>query len=379
MITVAFSGCGDERTVNGKLSVPTVQLQETPISVTEWLVTGTFDIKRLDDDILRSYGYSEASMTDKAFESFAALQLSRSEESESARYSARVAGNEEVVLNEVLHRKIREPQRRSVAYAATNIRSILPRTVILQLSAGDAIRIWHNGKQVLNSKTFYKASGPRQYRHAVPLSLKRGDNFILLRITDRFRAFSFCARIHSEAASAIVEAITSHGTFMRRRVLNPGDYISIEIPGAVPINESHTVVLKDALGQVIASSEASPNGLLAVPQSVGAGLYQVVFSFRDYAFRESCFIGPHEAFLARTGIANSKTVEEQASQTIDALKARMEILWREDNRKLDDEEWQAKYIFAATEIERMLSALGQSNDPLKDVKGLHIRAFKSSI
>jgi hypothetical protein len=83
---------------------------------------------------------------------------------------------------------ILKPKDQVIAYAACVVKSSYMRELVLSISSNDGIRVWHNGKLILDHNT---GGTPEPDRDLIAIDLKKGDNFFLLKISQGFGRWSF--------------------------------------------------------------------------------------------------------------------------------------------------------------------------------------------
>ncbi|HFE52944.1 MAG TPA: hypothetical protein ENK07_05845, partial [Bacteroidetes bacterium] len=109
----------------------------------------------------------------------------------------------QVVLDDVF-----TPNDSSVAYAACVVRTDRARDVVLALSANDGVRVWQNGRLILDRNMPGTDEPDRDY---LPVHLHRGDNLFLLKISEGFGRWGFHFRFLSiERAREAVETGLPH-------------------------------------------------------------------------------------------------------------------------------------------------------------------------
>ncbi len=84
------------------------------------------------------------------------------------------------------------PNTQTIAYAACLVRSSRSRTVIMSVTSNDGLRVWQNGKIVLDHNT---GGTEEPDRDLVPVILQKGDNQFLIKVSQGFGKWSFQFRL----------------------------------------------------------------------------------------------------------------------------------------------------------------------------------------
>ncbi|MHB9130988.1 MAG: hypothetical protein ACYDBB_07850 [Armatimonadota bacterium] len=105
----------------------------------------------------------------------------------------------------VLMDRLLTPGKGAGAYACTKIISDRQRTVTFLTGGDQGMELWLNGKQVL-SKHVFRASAPDQDK--VTVTLKKGENTVLLHTMCAWEGWSFYFRIADEYGLPVTEGLT---------------------------------------------------------------------------------------------------------------------------------------------------------------------------
>ena len=89
-------------------------------------------------------------------------------------------------------RDIFSPNQNTVAYAATWIRSPKKQRVLLKFGSDDGIVIWVNGKQIASVPEY---RGLKVDDNVASVTLKKGLNFMLVRVFQGVGGWEFCVRL----------------------------------------------------------------------------------------------------------------------------------------------------------------------------------------
>ncbi|OPZ86788.1 MAG: hypothetical protein BWY76_00783 [bacterium ADurb.Bin429] len=105
----------------------------------------------------------------------------------------------------VLMERLMQPNKGAVAYAYTKITSDRKRAVTLYTGGDQGMVIWLNGEKIF-SKYVFRAGAPDQ--DSVTMTLKKGENTLLLRTQCAWEGWSFYCRVADEYGLPITEGLT---------------------------------------------------------------------------------------------------------------------------------------------------------------------------
>jgi len=111
-----------------------------------------------------------------------------------------VLGDGAVLVDQLL-----TPSKGASAYAYTKVTSDRQRTVTLFTGGDQGMVLWLNGKKMM-SKHVFRASTPNQDQ--VTVTLKKGENSLLLRTMGAWEGWSFYARIADENGLPLTDGLT---------------------------------------------------------------------------------------------------------------------------------------------------------------------------
>ncbi len=114
------------------------------------------------------------------------------------------AGQPVVGDGPVVMERLVKPNKGAVAYAFTRITSDRERTVTLFTGGDQGLVVWINGQRVL-SKHVFRASAPDQDKAVV--TLKKGENTLLLRTMSAWEGWSFYLRVADEFGLPVTDGL----------------------------------------------------------------------------------------------------------------------------------------------------------------------------
>jgi hypothetical protein len=115
------------------------------------------------------------------------------------------AGQPAVGEGPVLMERLMQPNKGAVAYAYTKIVSDRARPVTLFTGGDQGMVLWLNGQKIF-SKHVFRAGAPDQDK--VPVTLKKGENTILLRTMCAWEGWAFYFRVADEYGLPITDGLT---------------------------------------------------------------------------------------------------------------------------------------------------------------------------
>ena len=113
-----------------------------------------------------------------------------------------------------------EPKAHVCAYATTTIDSDRARRATLYLGSDDGVVAWLNGERVLSRDI---TRGARPDQEQTPIELKKGQNELLLKITQTTGTWGFFCRVDYEYAWGPSAAVEFYRDYARRFPKDPGD------------------------------------------------------------------------------------------------------------------------------------------------------------
>ncbi|MFL6332854.1 MAG: prolyl oligopeptidase family serine peptidase [Pyrinomonadaceae bacterium] len=287
--------------------------------------------------------------------------------------------------------KLFQTTRNAVAYAACVIESAEDQEVVLVSGADDALKAWLNGELLLRTSVRKTASGQPAYGNLgksgsfTPVGLKKGQNFLLVKVTQIDRMWGFnCGLFTLEAARSrsqanelymrdvVEQSILPPAASLRLNAELSGLLRTLKLPARVEIlDASRTVVSSDEVDYRVAWSRSL--------EGIGEGLYFCRVSCSLYVLEEQFYHGDAESRLAslQERYATLHDLDERARIDFEALQIRRAHLSEPANRQPQEKAWQAKIVYLVKEVEDLLTHLagrGALNYP-----GTHLRGFRSKI
>jgi hypothetical protein len=207
-------------------------LDSTAIILNSWNVIGPFksvnDENPFETDYFKRCGSNEASVN---YENFKGM---RPTDSLTGVANIELDASNELIID--FNKAFNLPDAKSIkgaVYAACTIRSSEAKRLKLNFAAGDASKIWLN-----NSLIFSKDIGTdiHPYENYIDLTLKKGENFLLIKVINIDSKWGMFASIEKESAESIVRHKRNfelrHGNYYLYRNIIEND--SLKLTWGVP-------------------------------------------------------------------------------------------------------------------------------------------------
>ena len=223
--------------------------------ITTWLIRGPFVLKSLSDrtvDFLAKQGGETKVYT---FRSIGKISTDSLQKSNNKIWQLFLSPSYRIDLKPVFY-----PSDRVAAYAAAWLKSPRKRRVILKVGSDDGVRIWLNGKMVHDNPA---QRGMKRDDDIVPVTLRKGINFLLVKIDQGGGDWRFCLRFTDVKNRPVTDTeVLIPGKLPLKRVLTI-DAQSIQV---------HTVLVprgKQRIWQITLRSDAEmPLGPKEIPVKV---------------------------------------------------------------------------------------------------------------
>lgn len=387
----------------GGAAVPTVKVDFTgttgELRLTDWQVLGPFVAAEdkdatpaanaeaaLDRDFLSSIGRGETQVTFSDFSHMERGVLSSYVGPADFR-NAPAHFDDGVIRFDKMFKTTRDV----VAYAACVLDSPLDQEVVLTSGADDALKVWLNGEPLLRTSVRKTTANQPAYGNLgksgsfTPVDLKKGPNFILVKVAQIDRMWGFnCALFTLEAARSRARA---NELYMRdvveQSVLPPAASLRLdaELSGLLrTLKLPARVEVLDARRQPLSSDEVDDGATWSKSlEGLGEGLYFCRVSCPLYVLEEQFYYGDAESRLAslQERYASLRGLDERARISLEALQIRRAHLSEPANKQPQEKAWQTKIVYLIKESEDLLTRLADGG--ALDYPGTHLRGFRSKI
>lgn len=273
----------------------------------------------------------------------------------------------------------------SAVYAACEINCKKDSSVYLLIGSSDSTKVWLNGNIVFAAES---KRGLSQYNDSVRLELKRGTNFLLLKVCRWRISWGLTARIEPSAEMAAQTILLNQGyldSFLLKKSIIPVKQALNFSPPGLPkrvkfsgcIADIHGKVLKDHLD--LMSESDIPH-----TQSLDPGLYQLNIFVDKHILRQPFIIGSVSDYISnvKSRIA-ALTISDNDKLNYDASILRLGILIKPENATFtssgDQIAWDKKIVYTLSEITSALLYSERKEEPFAGRTGLHLYGFQSRI
>ncbi len=181
--------------------------------ITTWLIRGPFVLKSLSDrtvDFLAAQG-GEAKVY--SFQSIGTISTDSLQKSNNKVWQLFLSPSYAIDLKPIFY-----PSDRVAAYAAAWLKSPRKRHAILKVGSDDGVRIWLNGHLVHDNPA---QRGMKRDDDIVPVTLRKGMNFLLVKIDQGGGDWRFCLRFTDTKNRPVTDTeVLIPGNISLKRVLS---------------------------------------------------------------------------------------------------------------------------------------------------------------
>jgi hypothetical protein len=368
VLTLGSLAAQDER-------VPEIAISGKPLNISHFLAIGPLSAAHslLDENQLSGYGLLENELNSEQILGLPPSLLRSVNEA---------AGSGLIDFHKTFGLESKAGAENIVAYAAVTIISNDSKSAVLLVGSDDEARIWLNGHQIFNTVGQRSLTA---WDNAVSVALKEGENFLLIKIGNVDGPWGFSAQLHPTAESAAAALVRAKGRLIDDAIVEAGFPAKLFNPKLF-VKANLTASLKP-FGGGVARQVHFRAGMAEMHEP--PGLYTLVAEMGESVFEQPLYIGSLDT-LHKELSAKLQRLETPDRYRIGlaAYLRRVEIVANaeEKNRHIND--WdrgiltrnlESKGVFAAMRFMEAYDRIEQRSDPFKDVTGLQIRAFRSSI
>jgi hypothetical protein len=269
-------------------------------------------------------------------------------------------------------------------YLCCEIESAIEQKVVFLTGSNDGMKIW------LNKKLLYKIDIPRQiqkYQDFIPVDLKKGKNFLLVKVNNRGGDWYFRLGISSIEYAEKKYSVNIISNFLENSLLKKGENLKFNIN---LFTQSHPfkIIISDNFHNIVSKTDHGylPNPKISL-NNFKEGLYLCRLIFPSYTFEQKFYYGniKKKFNTLKKYATRIKNKNEQTKINIDALTFRFEHLLHHHMKYSDGwdpwvlQQWQKKLIYIAFELESIIIRFSAGKDPFKNHPGTHIRGYRSII
>ena len=264
-------------------------------------------------------------------------------------------------------------------YAACVIYSDKKKKLRLDFTSDDGAKIWLNHKQILSID---KASSVHDYENYIELDLKKGNNFLLIKVYNGGYSWQMIAKLQNDSPEGMEQYKRTRNNLLNNNFLNK----SI-------VDSTHTVELVKTISEQKRFIRIYDNKSQICYQdsikreldisSFKNGLYTICLDMNNITQRQNFYKG---SIIKSINTIISKLSAMQLSSSvknsIDAYTFRYKHLIKPQNVPKSFSErqlWQTKIISVYINLDNILGKIEKKENPIKNVPGFHIGTFISNI
>src|SRR5947209_11362931 len=391
---VALSACGARQTVPATALRPDGPSAE--VKLTEWRVAGPFPVGKSDAgpsadggpverDYLAGFGRGESATDAAGFLEIRRGLLNRG--GLPADFTNTIVHSEDGVIR---FDKLFHTKNEVVAYAACVVESAGDEEVVLVSGADDALKVWLNGEPLLRTSMKPRSGNSPVYgdlgraAHFTAARLKKGQNFLLVKVPQRERMWGFnCSLVGLDAARRLAAKNEPYMPDVVERAILPQDSSLALDPALADLLRTLSLTARVE----VLDSKKSPvssetvEGVWSKPLAgMAEGLYYCKVTCPLYTLEEPFYYGDAErqlaALSARAGALDD--ADDKAKINFGALEIRRSYLTEPANRQPQDKTWQAHLVYLIEEFDGLLAHTAEGPRAMS-YPGTHLRGFRSKI
>ena len=358
------------------------------LTISEWNVVGPFAVAATDNpwvtDISAQYSLREEDFDRSAFEAFSVtVERNQAAAATAAPSLYNVSGVDFIDFQQLFSRPyIRDPLPGAV-YVACAITADITQEVYLLLGSADGNKTWLNGKLVGGHDG---KRGVSTFDDVFPVSLKRGENLLVIKVCRWGIGWGLTARIEPSALAAAKTALAAQGMrqsmLLKHSVLAEGAALELQ-PRGVPAALQFPASITRVGGQVVKQLTLT-SGTACRVDGLRPGIYRLTIRAGDNQYAESLCVGePRNLAAALSAKATALSRADKVKLNVETLLRRMTILTAPESLKFSSEGerygWERKIAYTLDELECIIDRLNAGEDAFANVPGLHLRAFRSMI
>lgn len=272
-----------------------------------------------------------------------------------------------------------EPSVSGNMYAACEIYSDKEKTIRLDFTSDDGAKIWLNHKQVLSID---KASSVRDYENYIELCLKKGYNFLLIKVYNGANNWQMIAKLQNDSPEGMEQYLRTCNNILTNNFLNNSiidKHSIVELVKAIS-GQNRFIRIYNSQSQICFNDSIKDQINVASFQN---GLYTLYLDINNITLQQFFYKGN---LIEEINSIISKLSKVQhkgkVKNSIDAYIYRYRHLMKPQNAPKTFSEsqlWQTKMISIYCNLKHITDKIEKSEDPIKDAPGFHIGTFISDI
>jgi pimeloyl-ACP methyl ester carboxylesterase len=264
----------------------------------------------------------------------------------------------------------------ALVYAAAVLTSDREQDVIFISGANNGLRLWLNGKSILRQFT---NAGVQGYQYVMKVHLKKGENFMLAKlshVTGDWKFFLKIASLRYANENALGE---NYSSICEHYLIKTGDSLRLKL--WVPQIRAEKPALLRVMGldgQEVLSRRFDPARHWTVDiKALAEGPYAVDLTTDDQVFRQYIFYGDYEKyFLSIKRSIEAIPARNRFTKNVALLVSRMGYV--DTVPVTHDNEYERKMTRVLYEMSDMYRHYKKGDELFADVPGLHLRCQPSA-
>lgn len=351
------------------------------IILKNWYLLGPFlsngQADYLNYDNLKTYNSDEASIDFDQIKRIKAYSDIQSQQSKLV-YGLYKSKVHIVDFNEVLGINP-EPSVSGNMYAACEIYSDKEKAIRLDFTSDDGAKIWLNHKQILSID---KASSVRDYENYIELDLKKGYNFLLIKVYNGANNWQMIAKLQDDSPEGMEQYLKTCNNILTNNFLNNSiiDTLStVELVKEIS-GQNRFIRIYNSQSQ-ICFNDSVKNKINVT--SFQNGLYTLYLDINNTTLQQFFYRGN---LIDEINSIISKLSKMQlggsVKNSIYAYTYRFNHLMNPRNTPKtfsENQLWQTKMISIYSNLNHILDKIKKNEDPIKNAPGYHIGTYISDI
>lgn len=332
------------------------QYREKGQDIVSWTVLGPFlafgDARYvgkdgpewLGRDFLADMGLSENAQTVTTFHNLCGKPgFQKDVDGSECPRSVNLSGQHIYDFSELYKRPYANVDPQATVYAASVIKSQKSQSAYLMVGSAGGAKIWLNGQAIS------EVGRPRhlnRFDDVPKVQLRRGDNFLLIKVRASNISWGLTARIEPDAESALMTGISaqrSKQNHLLRSTLLLSEQDLVTMVNGAP-EEAELVLRITRNGQTLTSAKVKAHGG-RIPLSVPAGLYAVETTLGGRVYKEDFFVGDPASYYHQS--RNEASIEKSPAVDHIGVQARFDALFAPPTKpRFPDvqREWERKVV-----------------------------------
>ena len=343
------------------------------IILNKWEVLGPFNSDGSDDildiDYFKQYGFKEGDIT---FSEYINLKIDSNDHDSinTVNLLKKEFWHTDNTISDVKKFfSIEDEQYRGTAYFGCSIDCDNEIETYLHFSSSTSDKIWLNNELVSTANHIKKIVS---YQHFVPIKLKKGANFLLVRTSQNRDAWNIYARLEKFSQYALERQLNQRNQCVLQDHVFNGD--SIRLNSQTPAYNGVLTVYDNSWQPVLKDEVSYNQEWKANFSTQPKGLYHAKYKVDEATVSHDFFKGDlHDSIKTIINCIQEIKVSEAIKSNIDAAVFRYNYL--EETSYPTNKEFVSLFI----QLHNIFIHLKKSDNPFNHTPGWHIRSYMSDI